>query len=440
MSTVGRAILPAAGFRPAGPVGKMRFFIWLVFAAPAAFGQTFFIHGFHASALGTLVCSLCHVPVARGSVELKRPGHDECQVCHQADFDSKKALLCAQCHSGAGSRGDLLRFPRYQGTRAILTDFSHARHMDAKSRRDPATGFRADCVFCHKFESDGVRAKPPTHTACGACHSRPGSKPHLSGAMSEAECQSCHAPEDIENPGRAAARHIPEQAISGKYGNIRFSHVQHFRLKEAYRLDCTACHSAIQSSRGLADLTLPPMLDCVACHDTSKKIPAAFRMFNCSVCHLDPVGSVAPPNHMLGVKPPSHTEGFRVHHREEAAARDAKCFVCHQNVTPSLEAKNQCVACHQVMKPASHTARWKDDVHGKLAAFERNTCATCHAADYCIRCHNELPRSHQPLPLFKAGAHAQLAMLNERACLTCHTFENTCSKCHARTLSPRSRR
>jgi len=86
------------------------------------------------------------------------------------------------------------------------------------------------------------------------------------------------------------------------------------------------------------------------------------------------------------------------------------------------------------MKPVSHTVRWKDDIHGQYTAIDRASCAVCHAADYCVRCHNELPRSHQPLPLFKAGGHARLAMLNQRACMTCHTFQNTCAECHARRL------
>jgi hypothetical protein len=84
------------------------------------------------------------------------------------------------------------------------------------------------------------------------------------------------------------------------------------------------------------------------------------------------------------------------------------------------------------MKPVSHTARWKDDVHGRYAALDRTACATCHVADYCSRCHNELPRTHVPLALFKNGAHARLAMLDQRACMTCHTFENTCASCHRR--------
>jgi hypothetical protein len=90
------------------------------------------------------------------------------------------------------------------------------------------------------------------------------------------------------------------------------------------------------------------------------------------------------------------------------------------------------------MKPASHTARWKEDIHGKYAAIDRTTCATCHRADYCVDCHNELPRSHVPLPQFTGGGHATLALLDTRACLTCHTFQNTCSLCHTGGLTPQA--
>jgi hypothetical protein len=96
------------------------------------------------------------------------------------------------------------------------------------------------------------------------------------------------------------------------------------------------------------------------------------------------------------------------------------------------------MGCHAVMKPASHTARWKDDLHGKYAALDRTTCATCHQADYCIRCHNEVPRSHEPLPVFAGGGHATLALLDTRSCLTCHTFQNTCAQCHTGGLTTRS--
>ena len=408
---------------------------------PASGSKDFFIHAFHNKQLGGLECSLCHTPAKEGSVELKRPGHDQCKVCHADDFDKDiKQIICAQCHGEFPPSGaaDLLPFPRYKSTRAILFQFSHHMHVDQKARINPATGFRADCTFCHKFDKEGIFATFPSHTQCAACHSKAGMKPKLDATLDAEGCRGCHTPEEIENPGFTEERRmISKVAVSGKYVDIKFSHVAHFKVREQFGINCTTCHYAIPRSTSLANLSLPRMLDCVECHDTSKSIPAQFRMSNCTTCHADTVqGLKTPTSHTRNVKPDFHTESFRIHHSDEATAPDAKCFVCHQNVTPSVEAKNQCASCHLVMKPASHTARWKDDIHGKWAALDRTTCATCHVTDYCSRCHNELPRSHVPLAIFKGGGHAGPAMLDIRSCLTCHTFQNTCSECHAKGLSP----
>ena len=332
------------------------------------------IHEIHKQKLGALTCSLCHVLVARGSVMLKRPGAEQCRVCHGAAF----AMPASVPRTG------------------MLREFSHVRHVDSKARVDAPSGFRADCVFCHKAD-----VRLPTHVECATCHSKPGIRPKLSTSIATSECLGCHA------PGEAAA----QNAALESFHEIRFSHAAH-------RSDCMACHRAVLNSSSIAALPLPLMADCVACHKAS----------DCKTCH------VGAADHTLGVRPAFHTEKFRVHHEAEASAADAKCFACHQNVRPAAQARDQCVECHQVMKPVSHTARWKDDIHGQYAAIDRVSCAVCHTADYCVRCHNELPRSHQPLPLFKAGAHARLAMLNQRACMTCHTFQSTCGECHVRRL------
>ncbi len=410
-------------------------------AAGAPAKQTeFLLHAFHKDKFGgDLDCTLCHVPVKEGSVMLNRPGHDQCMACHDADFNQNiKQVVCAQCHSAfPPSATDLLPFPRYKSTRTMLFDFSHAKHVDPKARIDAKTGFRADCTTCHKFEPAGVFATFPTHQECAVCHSKPGFTPQLTASTTAAGCRGCHSPEEIENPGFTESRRLQSKDVAtGKYSEIKFSHVEHFKVKTAYNINCTTCHYAIPQSTGLANLTLPKMLDCVQCHDATRTIPATFRMSNCTTCHTNslPAGNV-PTSHTVNVKPDFHNEVFRVHHETEAAAPNAKCFVCHQNVSPSVAAKNQCSSCHAVMLPADHTARWKDDIHGKIAALDRTTCTTCHTADYCSACHNELPRSHVPLPLYKAGAHAVPAMLDQRACMTCHTFQNTCAECHTNKLA-----
>ena len=406
-------------------------------AAPAAQKpeekkDEFFLHAFHAKQL-SLDCDACHLPVKEGSVELKRPGHDQCNSCHAEAFaDKPNVKICQQCH--VPDSVALLPFPRYKKSRAILFEFSHAKHVDPKGRLDPRTGFRADCTFCHKFNQDGVFATFPGHAQCTSCHAAPGMKPALSAKSTTADCRGCHTPEEIENPGFTEDRRmIAAHVVSGTYVNLKFSHVAHFKEKNRYSLNCTTCHYAIPQSTSLASLTLPKMIDCVACHDSDKRIAADFRMANCKVCHneQETTGSM-PADHTRFVKPIFHNESFRMHHDEEASAPGAKCYACHTNVVPSATAKGQCWDCHQVMRPANHSARWKDEVHGTIAAIDRQNCATCHTSDSCVRCHNILPSSHAPLALFKGGGHARLAMLDERSCLTCHTFQNTCAECHTR--------
>jgi hypothetical protein len=407
-------------------------------AAPASDANApFNLHDFHSKQVG-LDCDACHVSDKAGSVSYKRPGHDQCTTCHQDDFEKDiKEKICMQCHTTfpPTSPDELLPFPRYKDQRPIVFEFSHAKHIDPHARVDTRTGFRSDCTFCHKFPADGTYANFGDHVVCASCHAKAGMKPLLSEKSTTVDCRGCHRPEEIENPGAATVhRVLASYVVSGKYEHIKFSHAQHFKAQDAYHLDCTTCHYGITSSTSLASMTLPKMADCVSCHDVSKTIAAEYRMSNCASCHAEPKMGPIPEAHTRIVKPVSHTDGFRVHHADEASKPGAPCFVCHMNVAATSNAAQECAECHQTMKPASHTARWKDDVHGKVASFDRATCATCHTTNFCSRCHNETPRSHFPLAQFKAGGHAQLAILNERSCLTCHTFADTCEECHAKNL------
>lgn len=399
-------------------------------SAPA--DAAFLMHAVHRKA--KLTCDGCHVAVKEDSVVLKRPGHDECTTCHQDDFDTPKATMCAPCHSTFPPKdgSDLIAYPLFKKKRAMLIEFSHAQHIDPLGRIDAKTGARADCSFCHQLDGEGVLATFPGHTQCAACHSKPGMKPFLSPSSVTADCRGCHTPEEIENPGYKERRMIAPHLISGEYVNLKFSHAAHFKAgDQATQMSCTTCHGDIAASKGLASMTLPKMVDCVGCHETAKTIPAAFRMSNCQACHIDKETGPIPASHTRDVKPEFHTESFRKHHAAEASAPGAKCFVCHTNVSPQAAAASQCMSCHQVMQPISHTARWRDDIHGKYAAIDRESCSTCHVTDFCSRCHNELPRSHIPLPPFKNGGHAKLAMINKRSCFACHTYQDTCAECHA---------
>lgn len=385
-------------------------------------------------------CDSCHLPVKEGSVVLKRPGHDECGGCHKEDFAYKTGATpsgkyCTPCHdaSKAGSSSDLLPYPRFKNQHAILVEFSHEHHADPKARIDPITRARADCAFCHQVKASGDEASFPGHVECASCHAKAGIQPMLSATSTGTDCHGCHNPEQMENPTLTKVRQrIAPHIDATDYLNIKFSHSDHFNARDRMPMVCATCHSDVTTSKSLAEVALPNKIDCVGCHETSKALTAEFRMTNCQLCHVDHQSGPIPASHTRDVKPASHTEGFRPHHSEQAAGADAKCFLCHTSISPKSAPTTQCLACHQVMRPASHTARWADDLHGKYAAIDRTSCATCHQNDFCSRCHNELPRTHVPLPPFKNGGHARLAMLNKRSCFTCHTYQDTCAECHLR--------
>ncbi len=376
-----------------------------VWSLAACAGESSAIHILHAQKLGRLECNLCHPPAARGSVDLKRPGHAQCSLCHAEAFQSAAGPVCAPCHNSSKPAASDLTSP----VPASLSRFSHAHHADPKARTTPS-GFRGDCAFCH-----GTEPRIPGHKQCAVCHGKSGIQPELTPFLRTAGCLGCHDPQSSAAPVRPL-----------QYSGIRFSHAPHVNAG----IDCSRCHAAAVVSASLNERSLPRMADCAECHD-GRQVAAHFRMSHCETCHTTamPEKQVLHPD----VKPPSHTPAFRRLHASAAASADTKCFACHQNVRAGSGSAEVCSSCHLTMKPVSHTARWKDDIHGKWAALDRTACATCHTADYCSRCHNQLPRSHAPLPMFKAGGHARLAMLDNRACFTCHTFQNTCASCHVRT-------
>ena len=114
-------------------------------AAMACFGQTgFALHSYHAAKLGRLDCNFCHLPAAKGSVELKRPSHAQCMLCHAAAFQEPAATkICVECHTST-EPGNPTALKPYPPGQKLLTAFSHGRHMDPRARIDPATGVRAD--------------------------------------------------------------------------------------------------------------------------------------------------------------------------------------------------------------------------------------------------------------------------------------------------------
>jgi len=151
--------------------------LWLT----AAHAQEFRLHSYHATTL-SMECSACHLPIQKDSVTLGRPGHAQCVTCHAMAFrTASNPRICQQCHVSASS-AELFPYPRHKGQ--LLSEFSHARHVDSRARVDSRTGFRADCLHCHKVE-----ATLPRHAECASCHGREEIRPHLTTASTARDCR-----------------------------------------------------------------------------------------------------------------------------------------------------------------------------------------------------------------------------------------------------------
>ena len=111
-------------------------------------------------------------------------------------------------------------------------------------------------------------------------------------------------------------------------------------------------------------------------------------------------------------------------------AMDA-CLNCHTQ--QQVDATSGCSLCHDgrfnglPTAAAStfgvvHGPNWQT-THG---LGDWNTCRSCHASDFCARCHGGLV----PHDVTIVGTHGRTARLDASKCDTCHRDERFCADCH----------
>lgn len=90
----------------------------------------------------------------------------------------------------------------------------------------------------------------------------------------------------------------------------------------------------------------------------------------------------------------------------------------------------------------THTADFRDRVHGLAAQTDRQGCLGCHEASSCDECHlEEPPEWHSEL--FRdtqrgsswLDEHITIGLDHRHACLECHAhrFHTQCADCHLPT-------
>ena len=223
---------------------------------------------------------------------------------------------------------------------------------------------------------------------------------------------------------------------------------------------CTTCHRAplfVEQTAASAHASV----DCVRCHvqpGPAYRIAYAYHLVFGMALHLAPTGSgpIAgiPDSTCLSchegvMKQVVTYNGLSIKHSECAKGR--LCTDCHSQTAhgaavrwPKTAQMNKCLDCHSTSEVRSkcttchaerseekrvrtgewavtHGPNWKK-THGM---GDLPTCASCHANDFCVRCHG-IPLPHNPDFI---RTHPVDAATNREDCAVCHT-QTFCTNCH----------
>jgi hypothetical protein len=269
-------------------------------------------------------------------------------------------------------------------------------------------------------------------------------------------------------------------ALLGAFGGaalrqepVGFDHAKHQKVFP----ECVGCHAGIvDTGRSL----YPPPEACATCHDgtVEKRVnwspppsrPSNFRFTHaehvrksgeklrgdsavyCPDCHTPSGGT------WLTIRRTISAQCLQCHGVRTAhfSAPDTACGICHLTLAEATALPEARVA--KFKKPASHDEDGfvSSKGHGKLAEHGVQSCAICHARDFCTQCHVNAPEvkaiqalAPDPRSLalkaeLKAPAsheesrwltqHGGKAKRDPATCATCHTQES-CLTCH-RTRPP----
>ncbi len=256
------------------------------------------------------------------------------------------------------------------------------------------------CETCHAGAVDAAQPLYPDARGCASCHD---GKVQVDGK----------ALEEVKYQRPAAPRLV---------GNLRFTHEDHIR--------------GVAKTRG-ADSTVT----CLECHGETgagwMQVAERPVQENCMACH-----------------------GIRVAHY---SAPDTACATCHVTLAEATNLTRERIA--RFAEPESHKAPGflLSKGHGTEAKPARmsgrnfevaQSCATCHAREFCTQCHVNAPevrliqalpsdprslaieakleetRDHKD-PAFE-GRHGAASRKGNATCVNCHT-QQSCLSCHRAT-------
>lgn len=173
---------------------------------------------------------------------------------------------------------------------------------------------------------------------------------------------------------------------------------------------CDNCHSTVAHGSAVRWAREPVMEDCAACHAEAGASVA------CDLCHD---GRIESDRLAAGPWQITHGPAWETTH---GMGNLASCATCHP--------ADYCVRCHQISLP--HPIDFPSR-HGADAIEAPGSCETCHdRAALCDTCHG----MEMPHPGSFLKEHGSLATsFTDGRCTGCH-YESDCQTCHETHVHP----
>ncbi len=282
---------------------------------------------------------------------------------------------------------------------------------------------------------------------------QPATFDHARHARLFVSCATCHV--GIVQPG-AAVFPAPTACASCHNGtvepqvaytppklprptNLRFDHVRHAALRRA-RGDSSPC-SDCHENRPLLWMQVhgPQPAQCVSCHTQGRGEHLTLPDTACATCHVPFPAQTLPVDSIRRFPaPPSHQDPGFVLAGEHGTL--AKRYAANGGVAQSCatcHAREFCVSCHvdapevpqiqalqpdtrslllphQLTAPPSHARTDFETRHGSLAGTSATSCRTCHTRESCTVCHQG-EAPRAVLALYLAGPGRGIGAVTTRA-------------------------
>ncbi len=394
-------------------------------------------------------CGSCHAGITTGDTATMMPKADFCATCHNGEMQRRvdwqprplrvtnlqldhaphvamfegmeggAATACQRCHARADS------LPFMEVGRA-----DPDRCLGCHGNGAPTHLAQEACTPCHTALHDApqvtvamIRAypKPPSHDQQWAFnHAAAASGPTCAVCHARDFCASCHvnaaavpAIDSLAADARVAEivqglRRVYPTPATHEQANWTS---QHGLVARASVTECASCHT--QES-------------CYTCHRQAERVPAIAALPQRTAGGASGVD-------LAGIQPADHLPDQLLRHRVMAAGGDLTCTRCHTQA--------YCASCHDAAEAPTFHGRNFVQRHAQDAFNQDAECSSCHQTQaFCVNCHRSVGQSGTGAPLGKYHdrqpgwlfGHGGVARRSIETCATCHA-QDFCIRCHSAT-------